>query len=416
MPLYPVYALLFADSGLSPAQVSSLFVIWSVTAVVFEVPSGVWADVFSRRWLLTLGPLLTAAGFALWTLFPSYPVFAAGFVLWGLGSSLRSGTWEALVYEELRRLGAKASYARLVGRAEAMGTTAVLVATAVAAPVMGAGGYAALGAASVAACLLCSAVSWTLPESRGTRPRTSSAPSPSPSPVADGPGGDARTEAQPEPEPETEVEEEEEEPSLRRVVSEGWEQVRRAPGVRGALALSVVLMGVTALDEYVPYLAASTGVAAAAVPLLVLMVSAGDAAGGWMAGRGLRWLMPAPAVAGICMVAGALAAAAGRAEGLLLVGAAFGVLQWAMAAADARLQERISDRSRATVTSLAGWGSEVLSVAIFAGYGAGSLWAGHGALFAVAGVPYVVMTAVLYCSARRRRRGRGRDRGRGEVA
>ncbi|MEW2359503.1 MFS transporter [Spirillospora sp. NPDC029432] len=387
MPLYPVYALLFADSGLSPAQVSSLFVIWSVTAVVFEVPSGVWADVFSRRRLLALGPLLTAAGFALWTLFPSYPVFAAGFVLWGLGSSLRSGTWEALVYEELRLRGAKASYARLVGRAEAVGTTAVLVATAVAAPVMRAGGYAALGAVSVAACLLCAAVSWTLPESRA--PRSGSAPSPSSLP--DDP--DAEDEGE---------EDEEEEPSLRRVVSEGWGQVRRSPGVRGALALSVVLMGVTALDEYVPYLAASTGVAAAAVPLLVLLVSAGDAAGGWAAGRGLRWLVPAPAVAGVCMAAGALAAAAGRAEGLLLVGAAFGILQWAMAAADARLQERITDRSRATVTSLAGWGSEVLSVAIFAAYGAGSLWAGHGVLFAVAGVPYMVMTAFLCCSARRR--------------
>ncbi len=81
--LYPVYALLFSDAGLSVWQISSLFALWSVTAVVLEVPSGAWADAVSRRLLLVVGPLLTGAGFALWVLVPSYAAFAAGFVLWG---------------------------------------------------------------------------------------------------------------------------------------------------------------------------------------------------------------------------------------------------------------------------------------------------------------------------------------------
>ncbi|WP_344891073.1 hypothetical protein [Actinomadura meridiana] len=51
--------MLFADAGLSVAAVSSLFVIWSVTTVALEVPSGVWADVFSRKLLLVAAPLLT---------------------------------------------------------------------------------------------------------------------------------------------------------------------------------------------------------------------------------------------------------------------------------------------------------------------------------------------------------------------
>ena len=83
--------MLFAETGLSPAAISSLFVIWSVTGFVLEVPSGLWADVFSRRRLLVAAPLLSGAGFALWSFAPSYPAFAAGFVLWGAGSALRSG-------------------------------------------------------------------------------------------------------------------------------------------------------------------------------------------------------------------------------------------------------------------------------------------------------------------------------------
>ena len=99
--LYPVYALLFADTGLSVWQMSSLFVLWSATGVLLEVPSGAWADAVSRRTLLVLGPLLGAAGFALWVTVPSYGAFAAGFVLWGARGALGSGALEALVYEEL---------------------------------------------------------------------------------------------------------------------------------------------------------------------------------------------------------------------------------------------------------------------------------------------------------------------------
>lgn len=55
--------------------------------------------------------------------------FAAGFVLWGAGSALASGTWEALVYDELVAVGATSEYARLVGRAEVAGAGGVIAGT-----------------------------------------------------------------------------------------------------------------------------------------------------------------------------------------------------------------------------------------------------------------------------------------------
>ena len=164
--LYPVYALLFADTGLSVGQISSLFVIWSVGGILLEVPSGAWADAVSRRLLLRLAPLVTAAGYALWVLLPSYPAFAAGFLLWGAGGALVSGALEALVWTELDRLGAAGRYARLLGRAKTAGVLGVLVAGALAGPVLAAGGYLAVGAASVLACLLAAAVAARFPEHR----------------------------------------------------------------------------------------------------------------------------------------------------------------------------------------------------------------------------------------------------------
>lgn len=95
--MYAVYALLFADRGLSGAQVSSLFIIWSLTSFLFEVPSGAWADTVDRRLLLVISAGSYAVAFSAWMLVPTYLGFATGFVLWGLSSAIMSGTFEALL-------------------------------------------------------------------------------------------------------------------------------------------------------------------------------------------------------------------------------------------------------------------------------------------------------------------------------
>ncbi|MEU4794094.1 MFS transporter, partial [Micromonospora tulbaghiae] len=164
--LYPLYVLLFADTGLSVGQISSLFVLWAVAGIVLEVPSGVWADAVSRRLLLCLAPLLAAGGFALWVLLPSYPAFAVGFLLWGAGGALRSGALEALVFTELERLGATDRYARLIGRTRTVEVLGAVGSGVLAGPVFALGGYLAAGAASVATCLLAAAVAARFPEHR----------------------------------------------------------------------------------------------------------------------------------------------------------------------------------------------------------------------------------------------------------
>jgi MFS family permease len=350
-----VYAVLFAETGLSAAEISSLFVIWSVTAVVLEIPTGLWADLFSRRLLLVLAPLLTGAGYALWTFWPGYLSFAAGFVLWGTGSALASGSYQALAYEELERLGAADSYARVIGRSQAFGGTAQLMSNALAVPVLAAGGYLALGVASVAACLLGALAGWALPESRAA--------------------ADTEQEA-----------------SFATTLREGLAEVRHVPRIRRRVLFLLALTGVSALDEYIPLLADATDVAAPAVPLLVMVVVVGTALGGWLAGRGTHLMAPALAVAAVCLAAGA---AGGSPAGFVPVAVAFGIFQWAIAAADARLQESLADSSRATVTSMSGVGSEVIAVLIYVAYGLSSTWAEPSLIIAVAALPYLVLALAV---------------------
>ncbi|MFC4021576.1 MFS transporter [Micromonospora sp. GCM10011542] len=374
--LYPVYALLFADTGLSVGQISSLFVIWSVGGILLEVPSGAWADAVSRRLLLRLAPLVTAAGYALWVLLPSYPAFAVGFLLWGAGGALVSGALEALVWTELDRVGAAGRYARLLGRAKTAGVLGVLVAGAAAGPVLAAGGYPAVGAASVLACLLAAAVAARFPEHRAAPALRDGAPPPVDDEAELGWWGNLRA---------------------------GVAQVRISRPVRAAVLLvALVAADWGALDEYTPLLARDTGVGAAAVPLLLLLLSAAVTVGGLLApagerlgGRGYAGLLGLVAVG---LAAGALA---GHPVGFVVLAVAFGAAQLATVLADARLQARISGTSRATVTSLAGMATDVTIILGYLGYGLVATAAGNAVAFAVAAVPYLILALVLLAGRRR---------------
>ena len=375
--LYPFYALLFVDTGLSTAEISSLLVIWSVTAIVTEVPSGVWADVVSRRRLLALAPLLAAAGFALWVVAPSYWVFAAGFVLWGTSGALQSGATEALVYTELDRLGAADRYAAIIGRAHAIATAAVMASMAVAAPLFALGGYPLVGAASVLSCVFATAVATTFPEHRER-------------------GGKGEEETSPG--------------GYAAILRDGLREVRADRSIRRALLLVAVVTALWgALEEYVPLLAVGTGVTEHVVPLLLLLVSAGTAIGGVLAATGRSFTdRKLAGIIGFGALALAAGAASGLAVGFFVIAAAFCAFQMASVLADVRLQQSITGPARATVTSLAGLGVDVIAILVYGGYAAASTMTGHATIFAVSAVPYAVVALVLFFGGFRSRRAAAR--------
>jgi MFS family permease len=354
-----VYALLFTDHGMSSWQLSSLLVIWSATGILVEVPSGALADAYSRRLLLIVGPLLTAAGFALWVFTPSYLAFAAGFVLWGVKGSLASGALEALLYEELDRTGEAAAYPRLTGRAHAVGVVAVLLATGAATPVLAGGGYPAAGVASIVACLVTAAVAATFPEHRTA-------------PDSDGDPGYVAT--------------------LRAGIATAHADRR----VRRWLLLVPAITAIWgALEEYTPLLIRGTGVEVARVPLWYMLIYGGVSLGGLVAAagnrlsaRGLGTLLAGAAVA---LAAGALS---GRPAGILLVAVAFAAFQVATVVADTRLQDRITGPARATVTSVAALATDGVTIIVYGTY-AVLAPAGHGVAFALLAVPYLVVAGLL---------------------
>lgn len=125
--VYPVYPLLFSKAGLSLSQISLLLAIWSVPVVLLEIPSGVLADRWNRRYLLIISGVLRTLCFTIWLVLPPlFFVFALGFLAWGTAEALSSGAEEALLFDSLKLEGRQEAFETIYGRG--MGTASVAVA------------------------------------------------------------------------------------------------------------------------------------------------------------------------------------------------------------------------------------------------------------------------------------------------
>ena len=125
--IYPVYTLLFVEAGLDLTHISYLLAIWSIPVVLFEVPSGVLSDRWSRRGMLLLAALLKAACFTFWLIDFSFVFFALGFVCWGISEAFASGSEEALLFDSLKSQGLEHQFERWYGKAMAFSGVAVAI-------------------------------------------------------------------------------------------------------------------------------------------------------------------------------------------------------------------------------------------------------------------------------------------------
>src|SRR3954447_9768943 len=357
IPIYPLYALLFADTGLSDLQISVLFGIWSLVGVLVEVPSGAIADRFSRRGCLVAGDLVRAAGFAAWVLFPGFAGFAVGFVLWGLGGSLVSGAREALLYDGLAAAGGAEHYARVNGWVSAAELVAQLPAAVAATALFALGGYPLAGWVSIGVSVAAAGFAARIPEP----PRT--------------------------------VEDEEDgELGYLATLRAGLSAAAARPGVPAVLVAAMALGSFDSVEEYFPLVVGGWGVPVAWVPLADLPIVGAGVLGAALAGRaaGLR-ATTLGVLLGVPMALFGLAGLLRQPIGIVVVAACYGVYRAVLVVADARLQDRIDSRSRATVTSVAGLGTDVLSFAIYGAWVLGEVpgVAAVGLLTALA-LPYLL--------------------------
>lgn len=116
MLVYPIYAVLFKESGLSTFQISTLFAVWAFTSLILEIPTGILADKFSRKNILIIAQIIRIFGYTSWLFFHTYIGFLAGFILWAINGAMKSGTFEALVYDEMKSMEVERDYEKILSR------------------------------------------------------------------------------------------------------------------------------------------------------------------------------------------------------------------------------------------------------------------------------------------------------------
>ncbi|MFN3513337.1 MAG: MFS transporter [Phenylobacterium sp.] len=330
--IYPLYAVMFVDHGLTPWQVSATLIAWSTTAFALQIPAGLLADRWPRRWLLAGAQLVRAAGFLVWLLVPGFPGFLLGLTLWGVKSALTNGTFEALVYDELAEAGRPEDYARVIGRAQGLGFAAILLASGAAA-LAARFGYTPALIGSIAAGLAGAAAALALPRAR--RATTLGR-------------GDYFG-------------------HLRR----GFAYVvahPAIPGVMAVLALSQAFGG--GLEGFWPVFGREVGLANTEVAIFAAAIGASQAAGAALAHRLIRARQAV--FSGLFLLTGAaLGAAAGLFQAwtvalVCLVAAAFKVIDVNF---DARLHHAIPSESRATLAAVRNFGGLTTMTLVLLAFG-----------------------------------------------
>jgi MFS transporter, DHA3 family, tetracycline resistance protein len=86
---------------LTPLQLVLVGTVLEIVCFLCQVPTGVLADVYSRRLAVIVGVFAIGAGFVLEGSIPSFPYILLAQVLWGLGATLTDGAQQAWITGEL---------------------------------------------------------------------------------------------------------------------------------------------------------------------------------------------------------------------------------------------------------------------------------------------------------------------------
>ena len=94
-----VYQVTMAQ--LNPLQLVLVGTVLELTCFLFEVPTGIVADVYSRKLSVVIGMALIGLGFMLEGLFPHFELILLAQVVWGIGATFTSGATEAWITDEI---------------------------------------------------------------------------------------------------------------------------------------------------------------------------------------------------------------------------------------------------------------------------------------------------------------------------
>jgi len=128
---YPVFTLIFLDFGITLSQFALLNVIWALTIVIAEVPSGALADQWGRKKVMLIGSALMVVEMSVLLLAPIgggdllFWLFLINRIASGLAEAMVSGADEALAYDSLKACDKEKSWPEVLARTQKFSSAAM---------------------------------------------------------------------------------------------------------------------------------------------------------------------------------------------------------------------------------------------------------------------------------------------------
>ncbi len=113
----PVFTIYFLVSGLNYTQILILAVAQAVFQIIFEVPSGVFADYYGRKTCLIIASILKLSCYSLLYFGNSFSPFLIASSIFGVSMAFKSGSDSAFIYDTLRDLKREKEYKKVEGKA-----------------------------------------------------------------------------------------------------------------------------------------------------------------------------------------------------------------------------------------------------------------------------------------------------------
>ncbi|MDD9952751.1 MAG: MFS transporter [Candidatus Woesearchaeota archaeon] len=124
----PIYVLFMQENGLNLTQIMILQSLFAICIVVFEVPTGYFADAYGRKNSLVFGSMLAFVGLTIYAIGHNFWMFLVAELIIAVALSLLSGADSALFYDTLKAAKREGQYKKLWGHALFLGLIALAVA------------------------------------------------------------------------------------------------------------------------------------------------------------------------------------------------------------------------------------------------------------------------------------------------
>jgi MFS family permease len=113
---YVIERIFAQERGLTILEMQYLLIYYSIISVVLEIPAGVMADLWKKKYTLALGMFICIFEFVACIFAYNVYEFSLAYLAAAVGGSLKSGTIDSILYQTLKDIRREKEYVKIKGR------------------------------------------------------------------------------------------------------------------------------------------------------------------------------------------------------------------------------------------------------------------------------------------------------------